>query len=729
MNIKKILFSKNILIVFISVFIVLIGWFSGIKNLLDEIETITYDWRAKISVDGGPLSSKFKKADSNIILLTDDQYTNDKLSMHPELGLGRWPWPRKVWGDVISYINKGNPKAIVFDVKFEGDEGNTKENKMSDKYMADILSEHRNVVLGIALSYPRNSISKEISLLANSKNNLTQDNLDFYVYNQLKVKSANINDSLALDIDDSDIKKTDVADKNIQNLLNNITFYGNSAINKGILNSIDYIGSINLKSGKSLVARYHLPLYRLVKDDKVQYIPSLPLATVMALSDKEENKSYKLYADRIESKNRVIQFDEDGKFLVNWHGKASTYKNISISKVLLSDAYEKGKLKSIEENDKLPSDFFKDKIIVIGQTAPGTDFHPAPMEMVYPGPEIIATCIDNLLNDTLKQSSDKRKFIQKADFITNFIIIMIFCSGIIIFTLRAKSNLFSFIWFLMVIFFFIALSLILFVHPSIRLWINMTYPVLLMITSAIITYLYKIHVESKDKKQIEGLFGKFVSPQVLDKLLKDPKSISHEGQRKVMTVLFSDIRGFTTLSEKIPPDKLIAQLNEYITEMVEVILKYNGTLDKYIGDAIMAFYGDPLPMKDHALRAVLTAIDMRDTLQTLNKKWELEGRPVLNIGIGLNTGDMIVGHMGSPRLVDYTVIGDNVNLASRLEGLTKDYKTCIIISEATYNDISDFINVEYLDECKVKGKDIPVKIYSVISVKDNINVEEYASKI
>ncbi|MEI7474032.1 MAG: adenylate/guanylate cyclase domain-containing protein [bacterium] len=720
-------FFRNMLVVFACVLIIGISWFAGIKDLLNNIESIMYDWRAQISVDGGPFSSKFRKADNNIILLTDDQSTNDKLMQYPKLALGRWPWPRKTWGDVITFINKGKPKAIVFDIKFEGSEGNDIKSVYSDKYMADVLKKHKNVILGVALSYPRESISKEVNDLTKQRK-FSNNNLDSYVYKQLNISSIPLKKALTLNIDDKSIQELPSTDKNIQNLLNNITFYGNSAISPELLASSHSLGVINLKSGDSLVARVHEPLYRLAKSQGVQYIPSLPLATVIALSDKDENASYKLYQDRIESKNRIIPIDEEGKLLINWHGKASAYKNISISKVLISEAFEKGKINKINPSDRITSDFFKDKIIVIGQTAPGTDFHPTPMGMVYPGTEIIATSIDNLLHDTLKNSNSSRNFIKKADFITNFMISLLFCAAIVIFIIKARSNLLSLAGFFLVVFFFIILALILFAHPQIRIWVNMTYPLILMTVSSIGTYLYKIHIEKKDKQQIENLFGKFVSPQVLDKLLKDPKSVSREGQRKYMTVLFSDIRSFTTLSEKIPPHELISQLNEYMTEMVEVILKHNGTLDKYIGDAIMAFYGDPLPMEDHALRSVLTAISMMESLKFLNKKWAEEGKHVLDIGIGINTGDMIVGHMGSPRLLDYTVVGDNVNLASRLEGLNKEYKTNIIISETTYNEVKEYINTQYLDECKVKGKDNAVKIYCVLGVKEGIKLENYSIK-
>lgn len=719
--------KNNILIVVACLFIILIGWFAGLKDLLSNVETIMYDWRAKIAVDAGPFNSGFSHSDPNIILLTDDQNTNDKLNKYVELGIGRWPWPRKTWGDVITFINNGKPKAIVFDIKFEGSEGYGQNDIYSDKYMSEVLKKNKNVIIGIAMSSPRVSIAKEVELLSQRKK-LNNDQLDFYIYKLLKLSSSVVKKSLSLNIDDSLIKKTDSRDKNTQNFLNNITFYGNSAISSEILESSSYIGAINLKTGNGLVSREHSPLYRLAKSNTIQYIPSLPLSTVIALSEKGEQSDFKLYLDRIESKNRVIPLDGDGKFLINWHGAAGTYKNISIAKVLLSDAYEKGKLKKINQDEKISSSFFKDKIVVIGQTAPGTDFHPTPMGMVYPGTEIIATSIDNLLHDTLKGNKTARKFLKNTNFISNLLIVLLFCSAIVVFTIKARSNVLSLVYFFLIVFLFIIFALILFVHPQLRIAVNMTYPLIFMIIASISSNLYKIYVGRQDKKQIENLFGKFVSPQVLEKLLKDPKSVSREGQRKIMTVLFSDIRGFTSLSEKIPPDQLISQLNEYMTEMVEVILKYNGTLDKYIGDAIMAFYGDPLPMKDHALRAVLTAIDMMKSLNSLNAKWKIENRPILDIGLGINTGEMIVGHMGSPRLLDYTVIGDNVNLASRLEGLNKEYKTNIIISESTYEQVKEFINAEYLDECKVKGKVNAVKIYSVVGIKDGVQVENFFIK-
>ncbi len=484
-----------------------------------------------------------------------------------------------------------------------------------------------------------------------------------------------------------------------------------------LLENTDYLGVINLKQSDNTVFRSHVPLYRVVHKEGISYLPSLPLATVMSVLPEEEKTPIAVEKNKIIIGNRHIPIDDEGKFLLNWHGSGGTYKNIPVAKVILSALYQKGEINSIKDFDKIPPELFKDKIIVIGQTSAGTDIHPTPMSSVYPGPEIIATAIDNILNDADITNPDRRKFIQKSSVITDIFLISLLCFIIGYTMIKAKTNLFKLLIFSTIIIFFVFTAIFCFVHPQIRIWLNMTYPLIFMVITGISSYAYITYLENKERKNVELMFGKFVSPQILEKLLGEKKEISQEGQRKEMTVLFSDIREFTTLSEQYPPDEVIAILNKYLTEMVEIILSYNGTLDKYIGDAIMAFYNDPVEMKDHALRAVLTAIGMRKKLDELNENWTKQGKPPLKIGIGINTGEMIVGHVGSHRLVDYTVIGDNVNLSSRIENLTKEYGVSILISESTYEQVKTDINVRYIDEVTVKGRKNTVKIYEVLGLK------------
>jgi adenylate cyclase len=200
----------------------------------------------------------------------------------------------------------------------------------------------------------------------------------------------------------------------------------------------------------------------------------------------------------------------------------------------------------------------------------------------------------------------------------------------------------------------------------------------------------------------------------MEEILKDPSRLKLGGEKKNLTVMFSDIRGFTTISEKLSPQQLVQLLNEYLTAMTDIVFKYDGLLDKYIGDAIMAVWGDAVEQPDHALRGCRTALDMMRALSALQEKWQREGWPHVDIGIGLNSGDMVVGNMGSDMRFDYTVMGDNVNLSSRLEGINKEYGTHIVISEFTYERVKEILFCRELDSVRVKGKKLPVKIYELI---------------
>ncbi|MBN1535002.1 MAG: adenylate/guanylate cyclase domain-containing protein [Spirochaetes bacterium] len=228
---------------------------------------------------------------------------------------------------------------------------------------------------------------------------------------------------------------------------------------------------------------------------------------------------------------------------------------------------------------------------------------------------------------------------------------------------------------------------------------------------------YRLLTEQKEKKYIRQTFSKFVSKSVVDELLKHPEKLKLGGDKKILTVLFSDIRGFTTLSEKMTPEQLVEHLNVYLQAMTDIVIKTNGTLDKYVGDEIMAFWGAPIPQDNHAMLACGAALEMMKELDRLNALWQKEGKPRLDIGIGLNTGDMVVGNMGSASRMDYTLMGDNVNLGARLEGTNKIYSTNIIISEFTYEHVKDQIIARELDLIRVKGKALPVKIYELIDIK------------
>lgn len=246
--------------------------------------------------------------------------------------------------------------------------------------------------------------------------------------------------------------------------------------------------------------------------------------------------------------------------------------------------------------------------------------------------------------------------------------------------------------------------------------VNMILPILGIFFTYLTTSIYKTFSEESEKKMIRTQFGKFVNKDVVDQLLKDPANLRLGGERRDLTVLFSDIRSFTTISEGMEAEELVNFLNQYLAAMTNIVLTENGTLDKYVGDEIMAFWGAPLPNEEHAFLACKTAVKMIETLNVLNASWP-ENRQ-LRIGIGVNTGQMLVGQVGSESRMDYTVMGDHVNLGARLEGVNKVYGTEIIISEYTYNCVKEKITARELDWIRVKGKHKPVKIFELLDIKD-----------
>ena len=245
-------------------------------------------------------------------------------------------------------------------------------------------------------------------------------------------------------------------------------------------------------------------------------------------------------------------------------------------------------------------------------------------------------------------------------------------------------------------------------------WLNLSQPMLASSFALFGGVAYQYFFEGREKRKMKKLFGQYVSKDVYAQLVADPALARLGGQRREMTVLFSDIRGFTTVSERGQPEAIVGMLNEYFTRMVDLVFAHHGTLDKFVGDMVMALFGAPLDDPQHADHAVEAALDMVDALAVLNARWNAEGRPELDIGIGINTGSMIAGNIGSDAIMSYTVIGDAVNLGSRLESLNKQYGTRIIISDATRVRLSRPYRLRALGDVVVKGKTQPVAIFEVV---------------
>ncbi len=351
---------------------------------------------------------------------------------------------------------------------------------------------------------------------------------------------------------------------------------------------------------------------------------------------------------------------------------------------------------------------FRNKIVFIaayGVTGISSDVHKSPFGETF-GVEHHANAVNTILN---------QDFIFRLTDMQNMLVMLII--AILLGLVLARASIIaSTIFTCVAALGYMIASIVLF--DSINLICIFATPVIQIGTTFTFITVYRVLTEQKEKRFIRQTFSKFVSKTVVDELLQDPEGIKLGGDKMILTVLFSDIRGFTTISEALTPEALVDHLNEYLQAMTDIVFKYNGTLDKYVGDEIMAFWGAPIPQEDHAMLACKASLEMMEVLGQLNEKWISQGKPKLDIGIGLNSGEMVVGNMGSHSRMDYTLMGDNVNLGARLEGTNKVYKTHIIISEFTFEHVKEQVVARELDLIRVKGKELPVKIYELIDVKE-----------
>ncbi len=345
------------------------------------------------------------------------------------------------------------------------------------------------------------------------------------------------------------------------------------------------------------------------------------------------------------------------------------------------------------------------KIVMVGAFARGIadDERPTPFGLMY-GVEIHANALNTILMDN---------FLYYAPAWLNYAILFGVIMIISFFTSRTQT-----LWALVILLagilgLFLTISVL---FESQNTVIDFSPPAFAAIMAFLSIVAYRVMTEERDKRMIRNMFGKYVSPGVVDHLMNFPPELG--GVDKQLTVFFSDIRGFTTLSESMTPQELLNHLNVYFTRMTDIILDYKGTLDKYVGDEIMCFWGAPLPQEEHALLACQCALKQQQALDELNSTWPENRR--INIGIGINSGIMTVGNVGSEGRMNYTLMGDPVNLGARLEGTNKQYGTTIIISEFTYGLVRDRVTVRELDNIRVKGKNKPVLIYELVDCEDTV---------
>ena len=386
----------------------------------------------------------------------------------------------------------------------------------------------------------------------------------------------------------------------------------------------------------------------------------------------------------------TVHPDDLSRMMVNYNGPVRTYPYVSFA-----DAAEK----------KFAAGTFKDKIVLVGASATGIgDLRATPFGAIdFPGVEIHANLIDNILN---------QKFLMRGgpQVLTDLGFIFLFGIPLGMWLALVQPRWMTFALLLLVP--FAGIVYWAFLHGW---WLNFIVPSLFTLVPNVgLVALYRVLIEEQEKRKVRGAFQQYVSPEVIRRVLSDPELV--QPRKSDITVLFSDVRGFTTISEALDAQDLARLLNGYLTEMTRIIFRHQGTLDKYIGDAVMATWGAPFTEPKHGERCCQAALSMLSRLVDLQEKWRADGLPAMEIGIGINTGIASVGNMGSSLRYGYTAMGDTVNLASRLEGLNKEYGTSILISESTRADVTnDQIVIREIDFIRVKGKNQPVTIFEILS--------------
>ncbi len=391
---------------------------------------------------------------------------------------------------------------------------------------------------------------------------------------------------------------------------------------------------------------------------------------------------------------RHVPLDAGGRLLLNYYGPDRTIPNVSLADVATGRATKAQ---------------FDGKLVIVGVTATGTfDQRVTPFNQISPGVETHATALENMLHGDYLMRPWWAIWMELLILLAIALIVGRLFSKVSVLTGLPLMAATAAIWHLI----------------DLRLFSNgiavfSFLPIGEVVSIYGLQTIYRYVTEEREKQQIRRAFQFYLTKSVMEEMLQDPGKLKLGGDKRVLTVMFSDIRGFTTISERLTPEQLAKMINEYLTPMTGLVFETGGTLDKYIGDALMAVWGAPVAQPDHALRACKTAVAMVRALGDLQRRWDAEGRgyPPIDIGIGLNSGPMVVGNMGADQRFDYTVLGDNVNLASRLEGTNKDYRSRIIISQATLELSGGQLAVRQLGAVRVKGKSEPVRIYELLDDK------------
>lgn len=593
--------------------------------------------------------------------------------------VGQWPWSRKTVAELVKNVHNANARVLGFDIVF------AEKDRTSPSNLLNELENETRSIFSPALFKSLEDMDYDIMLGDVVAESPTVLGYAFQIMNDgLKTEHDRPFPSMIIEIHPNTFTYDAISLKPAYRAVTNVEDIAQAETE----------GFFNVFPDHSGIVR-KVPLF--MEMDGLAY-PSLALemlrvgkketSATIHVSRKKRGDKNDIFAVSI--KDRQIRTDDYGQLTINFRGPVYTFEYLSAIDLL------KGNFK-----DKL-----RDKYALVGTSAAGLlDLRATPYSAIFPGVEIQATIIDNILKE------DFFTYDIPTENLITIVIVLIFgllLSASLSFARPLTGGLLAVLFFLIMI---AGNYYLFFLKNQI---IGLSYPILTIFSIFTIVTLFNYFFEGREKYFIHNAFGRYVSHHVVNQLVKSPEKLSLAGEQKCLSIFFSDIRDFTTISEQMNSKDLGRVLNEYLTAMSDIIMDHNGMVDKYIGDAIMAIWGAPLEDEDHAVNAMKASLKMLETLKELQHKWEKQNLPFVDIGIGINTGIVSVGNFGSKRRFDYTVIGDNVNLASRLEGLTKMYGIQILISEFTREALGDAFFYRKIDMVRVKGKSQAVGIYEPI---------------
>ncbi len=642
---------------------------------LQRVDTLVYDWRFQ--------AFKPQRSESVPIVIIDV----DEHSLKQE---GRWPWSRDKLAQLVTALQKQQVKLIGFDVVFSEEERNPVTQVLAASSLTDnVRQELQPLVEQLDGDKKFAQVIHQNTVLGYFLHSAGGINAGVLPTPLLKIEKRDL-DSLSINY--------------MPDYTGNLPIFAKSALGAGFVSTLPDVDGVMRRS--PLILRYEEGIYSALSLELARLYLGQPYIKVQSVKSGNQQR-----LESIILGNRVIYTDESGMALIPYKGKGKSYPFISATDVLRT-------------TKDIP--VLKDAIVLVGTSALGlTDLRTTPLQTGYPGVEIHA----NLLDAIIQSTDTTNHMYYRPDWEPGLTFVILVLSGL------------AFVWVLPMLepaYMLVVAGawLTVLVLTNLVAWKvgHFDFPLAILVLStfsiAILNIGYGFLLTNNQKRELKTLFGQYVPPAHVEKMLENHHLAGLEGESRHMTVLFSDIRSFTTISEGLKATKLKQMLNEFFTPITGIIFQHNGTIDKYVGDMVMAFWNAPLLDPNHAEHAIDAALTMLAKVEELKPIFVAKGLPEIEIGIGLNTGFMNVGDMGSMYRRTYTVLGDAVNLGSRLESLTKFYGVKLLVGEGTFDSAPQFL-YRIVDKIIVKGKREPVLVYEPVCRLDDASdsrkqrVEQY----